>query len=224
MKNGGPERLPKIPKSGDVNMDGAGGKGKDEKNSKNGGGKGAGNKGAGKNMPPTNDAWQTYNPSGFFRKPQWAQWYPGSAPQLSVATEGGDWMATPGAMLGLRCIAPKPQPVTCSNKFEVLQGKDEELNGDYEPPTEPFEKRMTQQSKMPKKKRLCKPREAQCPKEGVRQIRGDPLKPPFAGCRPSICSPLREPRGGRCPGAAACRRGRGAGCGLEGLGPGVRGC
>ena len=161
-KNGGPERLPKTPKSGDVNMDSAGGKGKGEKGSKGGGGKGVGNKGAGKNMPPTKGAWQTYNPSGFFRKPQWAQWYPGSAPQLSMATEGGDWMATPGAMLGLRCLAPKLRPVPCSNKFEALQEKDEELNDDPGPATELLEKKMTRQPRMSKKKWLCKPREAQC--------------------------------------------------------------
>ena len=65
-------------------MDGAGGKGK----GKGGGGKSIGNKGTGKNALPTKGTWQTYNPQGFFRKPQWAQWYPGKAPQLSMAEEG----------------------------------------------------------------------------------------------------------------------------------------
>ena len=191
VKNGGPERLPRTPKGGDVSMDGTGGKGK----GKGGGGKSIGSKGTGKSAPPTKGTWQTYNPQGFFRKPQWAQWYPGKAPQLSMAEEGGDWMATPGMMLGLRYMAPKPQPVLCSNKFEVLQKMDEELSDDCESSTDslcwgPIPERKVNPMVTPaggsrgearlqmpvgtrgSKKRLCKPREAQCAQDCCGTIRG----------------------------------------------------
>ena len=189
MKNGGPERLPK---SGDVNMDGAGGKGK--------GGKCSKGKGAGKNTFPPKSHWKDFNPDPkLIQNSNWMRWHPANKSQLSLAAESGNWMATPGAMLGLRSLTQKSRPVQCSNTFEALQEKEDELNdepqsNESEPATDFLEicncrnmpegsKKMTKEendnmqkdeilkntessnkmpSMMPKKKWLCKPREAQC--------------------------------------------------------------
>ena len=180
VKNGGPERLPK---NGDVNMDGAGGKGK--------GGKGKGGKGAGKSTFPPKSQWKDYNPDpNVIQNSNWMRWHPANKSQLSLAAENGGWMTAPGAMLSLRSLTQKSVPVHCSNKFEALQKEDDEL--DEEDQSDAKCTNMSEGSKKMKKEEndngsspsptprtrwLCKPRVAHCSKEcchgqGVRRAIG----------------------------------------------------